>query len=74
MKTIGLLIVSNIFMTFACRRHLKYKNSLLWKAILVSWAIVFAEKCFQVVANLSASPYVIPSEEKRFLIFGMIWR
>ena len=51
MKTIGLLIVSNVFMTFAWYGHLKYKNSALWKAILVSWSIAFLEYCFQVPAN-----------------------
>jgi uncharacterized protein len=51
MKTIGLLIVSNIFMTFAWYGHLKYKSSPLWKAILVSWSIAFVEYCFQVPAN-----------------------
>jgi uncharacterized protein (DUF486 family) len=51
MKTIGLLIVSNIFMTFAWYGHLKYKNSALWKAILASWSIAFLEYCFQVPAN-----------------------
>jgi uncharacterized protein len=51
MKTIGLLIVSNVFMTFAWYGHLKYKSSALWKAILVSWSIAFVEYCFQVPAN-----------------------
>jgi len=51
MKTIILLTVSNIFMTFAWYGHLKYKNSALWKAILVSWSIAFVEYCFQVPAN-----------------------
>lgn len=51
MKTIGLLLVSNIFMTFAWYGHLKYKSSALWKAILVSWSIAFVEYCFQVPAN-----------------------
>jgi uncharacterized protein (DUF486 family) len=30
---------------------LKFKNSLLWKAILISWLIAFVEYCFQVPAN-----------------------
>jgi len=51
MKTIILLTVSNIFMTIAWYGHLKYKNSALWKAILVSWSIAFVEYCFQVPAN-----------------------
>ena len=51
MKTIILLTCSNIFMTFAWYGHLKYKDSLLWKAILISWLIAFVEYCFQVPAN-----------------------
>lgn len=51
MKTIFLLIISNVFMTAAWYGHLKYKESPLWKAILVSWGIAFAEYCFQVPAN-----------------------
>ena len=51
MKTIILLTISNIFMTFAWYGHLKYKDSALWKAIVVSWLIAFAEYCFQVPAN-----------------------
>jgi len=51
MKTIVLLIISNIFMTFAWYGHLKYKNSPLWIVVLVSWLIAFFEYCFQVPAN-----------------------
>jgi uncharacterized protein len=51
MKTIILLTVSNIFMTFAWYGHLKFKHSALWKVILVSWLIAFLEYCFQVPAN-----------------------
>ena len=51
MKTIILLTISNIFMTFAWYGHLKYKSSPLWLAIFVSWLIAFVEYCFQVPAN-----------------------
>ena len=51
MKTILLLTISNVFMTAAWYGHLKYKESALWKVILVSWLIAFAEYCFQVPAN-----------------------
>ena len=51
MKTIILLAISNIFMTFAWYGHLKFKNTVLWKAVLVSWSIAFLEYCFQVPAN-----------------------
>ena len=51
MTTILLLTISNIFMTIAWYGHLKYKNSPLFKVILISWFIAFAEYCFQVPAN-----------------------
>lgn len=51
MKTIVLLTLSNIFMTFAWYGHLKYKESHLWKAIFISWGIAFFEYCLQVPAN-----------------------
>jgi len=51
MKTVILLTISNIFMTFAWYGHLRYKSSPLIVAILVSWLIAFAEYCFQVPAN-----------------------
>ena len=51
MQTILLLTASNVFMTFAWYGHLKYKNSPLMIAILVSWGIAFFEYCLQVPAN-----------------------
>lgn len=51
MQTILLLTVSNIFMTIAWYGHLKYKDSPLYRVIFISWAIAFAEYCFQVPAN-----------------------
>ncbi len=51
MKTIGLLILSNIFMTIAWYGHLRHQNVPLWKAILVSWMIAFFEYCLMVPAN-----------------------
>ncbi len=51
MQTVILLIISNIFMTFAWYGHLKFKEVGLWKIILISWGIAFFEYCFQVPAN-----------------------
>lgn len=51
MRTILLLTISNIFMTFAWYGHLKYRSEALWKLILASWGIAFFEYCFQVPAN-----------------------
>jgi len=55
--TIVLLILSNLFMTFAWYGHLKYGNSEwikpygLWGIILISWGIALLEYVFQVPAN-----------------------
>lgn len=38
-------------MTAAWYGHLKYKESALWKVILISWLIASVEYCFQVPAN-----------------------
>jgi len=51
MKTIILLLISNLFMTFAWYGHLKFKTAPLLTVILVSWLIAFFEYCFQVPAN-----------------------
>ena len=51
MKTIVLLTVSNVFMTYAWYGHLKHKSWPLWMAIVISWLIAFFEYCFQVPAN-----------------------
>jgi len=51
MKTVVLLTISNIFMTFAWYGHLRYKSSPLWIVVLASWGIAFVEYCFQVPAN-----------------------
>jgi uncharacterized protein (DUF486 family) len=50
-RTISLLTITNIFMTFAWYGHLKYRSEALWKVILASWGIAFFEYCFQVPAN-----------------------
>jgi uncharacterized protein (DUF486 family) len=49
--TIGLLILSNVFMTFAWYGHLKFKSAPLFTVILVSWGIAFVEYLLQVPAN-----------------------
>ena len=51
MRTVLLLLASNIFMTFAWYGHLKMKGIPLWKAILISWGIAFLEYCMMVPAN-----------------------
>ncbi|HSG36289.1 MAG TPA: DMT family protein [Paracoccaceae bacterium] len=49
--TIGLLLMSNLFMTFAWYGHLKFKAAPLIVVILVSWGIAFFEYVLQVPAN-----------------------
>ncbi|CAF30836.1 DMT family protein [Methanococcus maripaludis] len=59
-----LLVLSNIFMTFAWYGHLKYKMSPLWIVILVSWGIAFFEYCLQVPANRIGSNYFTTAQLK----------
>jgi len=58
LKSIGLLFLSNVFMTFAWYGHLKnFKSSSVWLAIMISWGIAFFEYCLQVPANRIGSAY-----------------
>ncbi|MFN3850605.1 MAG: DMT family protein [Spirosomataceae bacterium] len=57
LSTIGLLTLSNIFMTFAWYGHLKFKDIAWFKSlglpmiILISWGIALFEYIIQVPAN-----------------------
>jgi uncharacterized protein (DUF486 family) len=64
MLTIVLLLLSNVFMTFAWYGHLKHKDVALWKVILVSWGIAFFEYCLQVPANRIGASYYTASQLK----------
>ena len=61
--TILLLIISNVFMTFAWYGHLKLQatgtasNWPLYIVILFSWGVAFFEYCFQVPANRIGHEY-----------------
>ena len=51
-QTVGLLVASNVFMTFAWYGHLKNLASSPWYvAALVSWGIALFEYLLQVPAN-----------------------
>lgn len=64
-KTILLLILSNLFMTYAWYGHLKNLGSKpFWLAILASWGIAFFEYCFQVPANRIGSQHFSLSQLK----------
>ena len=49
--TVGLLIASNVFMTFAWYGHLKDTSAPLGRMIMISWGIAFFEYCLMVPAN-----------------------
>ncbi|MDE5554167.1 MAG: DMT family protein [Muribaculaceae bacterium] len=56
--TIGLLLIANVFMTFAWYGHLKLQqmkvisaDTPIWMIILISWGLALIEYCFMVPAN-----------------------
>ena len=52
LKTVGLLLMSNVFMTFAWYAHLKDMSAKPWLvAALASWGIALFEYLLQVPAN-----------------------
>jgi uncharacterized protein (DUF486 family) len=73
----ALLLVSNVFMTFAWYGQLKYPQGTLWKVVLISWGIAFFEYCFAVPANkfghqvYSAAQLKITQEVITLLVFGV---
>ena len=62
--TIGLLFLSNLFMTFAWYGHLRYRAVALPLVILTSWGIAFFEYCLQVPANRVGYGYFNAAELK----------
>jgi uncharacterized protein (DUF486 family) len=78
-----LLILSNIFMTFAWYGHLRSLNAQpIWIAVAVSWGIAFFEYCFQVPANrLGYQHYTLPQLKVMqevltmvvFAVFSTLW-
>ena len=82
MSTIVLLVLANVFMTFAWYGHLRYQNIPLWQAILFSWLIAGVEYCLQVPANrwgygrFSAFELKILQEAITlvvFVVFAVVW-
>ena len=75
-KTVLLLVLSNIFMTFAWYGHLKFKNKALWLVVLASWGIAFCEYALQVPANRMGHGFFTTPQLKiiqeviTFTIFG----
>lgn len=80
--TVGLLLCSNIFMTFAWYGHLKFPHSALWRVVVISWLIAFFEYCFQVPANRHGFGYFSAAELKTiqeiislsvFMVFSVLY-
>ena len=80
--TIGLLVASNVFMTFAWYGHLKYPSAPLVTVILISWAIAFFEYVLQVPANRIEHTHFSAAELKTiqevitlsvFVVFSVTW-
>ena len=61
---IALLVVSNIFMTFAWYWHLKYKGAPILLVIAISWLIALPEYLLAVPANRMGSYIYSPAELK----------
>jgi uncharacterized protein (DUF486 family) len=81
MRTVLLLLISNIFMTIAWYGHLRFRSYPLWIVILCSWLIALPEYAFQVPANrlgygqFSATQLKIIQEAisiGAFVVFGAI--
>ncbi len=80
--TVGLLILSNVFMTCAWYGHLKFKAVHLPIVILVSWGIALFEYMLQVPANRYGYGYFNAAELKTiqevislsvFMIFSVLY-
>ena len=64
-KAVGLLLASNVFMTFAWYAHLKDLKAKPWFiAAVVSWGIAFFEYVLQVPANRIGSAVYSTAELK----------
>ena len=61
---IGLLLLSNVFMTFAWYGHLKFTDRPLWVVVLASWGIAFIEYCLAVPANRYGAAVYSPAQLK----------
>lgn len=80
--TVVLLLLSNIFMTFAWYGHLKFPHVSLWRVVVISWLIAFFEYCLQVPANRIGYRYFNAAELKTiqevlsltvFMVFSVLY-
>lgn len=79
---IGLLIASNLFMTFAWYWHLKFHSMTLWIVVLISWGLAFFEYWLAVPANRIGSEVYTGAELKTiqevislsvFMLFAVLY-
>ncbi|KJF66043.1 DMT family protein [Rhizobium nepotum] len=77
-----MLVLSNVFMTFAWYGHLKHKGSALFLAIVASWGIAFFEYVLAVPANRMGSEVYSTVQLKTiqevitlavFALFSVFW-
>lgn len=77
-----LLVVSNVFMTFAWYGHLKFDTKPLWVMVMLSWGIAFFEYWFAVPANRIGYQVYTAAELKTiqevitllvFAVFSVTW-
>lgn len=77
-----LLVLSNVFMTFAWYGHLAHKSKPLLVVIIISWGIAFFEYCLAVPANRMGHEVYSAAELKTmqevitlivFAIFSVFW-
>jgi uncharacterized protein (DUF486 family) len=61
---IALLILSNVFMTFAWYGHLNFTDRPLWVVVLASWGIAFIEYWLAVPANRLGALVYSPAQLK----------
>jgi uncharacterized protein (DUF486 family) len=61
---VALLVLSNVFMTFAWYGHLKFTSRPLWAVVLVSWGIAFVEYWLAVPANRLGALVYTPAQLK----------
>src|SRR6201999_1673840 len=59
-----LLLMSNVFMTFAWYGHLRFTDRPLWLVVIISWCIAFFEYCLAVPANRYGSLVYSPAQLK----------
>ncbi len=80
--TVGLLTLSNLFMTVAWYGHLKFKAAPLITVILISWGIAFFEYLLQVPANRIGYGHFSAAQLKTiqevislsvFVLFSWLW-